>query len=193
MINFYLLIGIIIWVYLLSLLKRARLTAYYFWIGSIGLFMILSFAFNMYFVWLSSRLITEILKNLEHYIPGYTIISAYNLISLHPSTSSYVNLFINYECSGAIEIFIFESLLCFFPVYSKTEKITLGAVGFCWIVGTNIIRLLFLIAVIDNWGAQYLFIAHSIIGRLFFYTAIIILYYNVFTKAQIIRGWAKKI
>ncbi len=37
--NIYLLIGIVVWLYILSILKRARLSAFHFIVGSGGLFL----------------------------------------------------------------------------------------------------------------------------------------------------------
>ncbi|HZK70616.1 MAG TPA: exosortase family protein XrtG, partial [Clostridia bacterium] len=40
---------------------------------------------------------------------------------------------------------------------------------------------------ISTFGGDTYFYAHTIIGRLFFYGCTIVLYFQVFTKSQIIR------
>lgn len=192
MLNIYLLIGIIIWGYLLTLLKRANLNAFYFLVGSFGLFIIFSLLSNMYFVWLMARTISEVLKVLSNVIPGFSISIPYNLILINLDKITSVQLYITYECSGAIETFTFESLLIFFPVYTRKEKVIIGIAGILWIMIANIVRLLIIILVVNTLGVQYLFIIHSIIGLILFYIVIVILYYYVFTRTQIVRGWAKK-
>lgn len=179
----------IIWLYILSLFKRSNLPAYCFLIGSFGLFIALSFFSHMYLVWKFAKIIAEILNGLSRLFPYYSINLPYNLIMIKTSSDHYVQLFINYECSGALEIFAYESILIFFPIYNNIEKFILSLIGIIWILSANIIRLLLVIIVVYNYGISYLFIVHSIIGRLVFYTVVIILYYNVFTKKQIIRGW----
>lgn len=193
MLNIYLLIGIIIWVYLLTILKRANLDAFYFLVGSFGLFIVFSLLSHMYFIWLMSRTISGVLKVLSNVIPGFSISIPYNLILINLNKSTSIQLFITYECSGAIETFTFESLLIFFPIYSKKEKVIIGIAGALWIMIADIIRLLVIIFIVNTFGVKYLFLIHSIIGRLLFYVVVVILYYYVFTRTQIIRGWVKSI
>lgn len=61
MLNGWLILGIIVWLYGLSVLKRGDLSGVYFWWGSIGLFIISAFIFRPYFVWLISYLLTNTL------------------------------------------------------------------------------------------------------------------------------------
>ncbi len=57
--------------------------------------------------------------------------------------------------------------------------------GVLWIMAANIIRL-FSICLIINWfGNESYYVAHTIVGRLLFYALSIILYFYVFTRAQI--------
>lgn len=188
MFNLYLLVGTIIWLYILSVLKRSHLNAFYFWIGSFGAFIIISFLSKMYFVWLMSRIIAVIMKLLSYIFSYYHVDLSYNLILMKLNNIN-IQLFINYECSGAIETFAFESLLIFFPIYTSVEKTSLMIIGALWIMVANIIRLLFVITTIQLGGIDHLFFVHSVVGRLLFYIVIIALYYTVFTKAQIIHGW----
>ena len=130
---------------------------------------------------------------LSNVIPGFSISIPYNLILINLNKSTSIQLFITYECSGAIETFTFESLLIFFPIYSKKEKVIIGIAGALWIMIADIIRLLVIIFIVNTFGVKYLFLIHSIIGRLLFYVVVVILYYYVFTRTQIIRGWVKSI
>ena len=96
-----------------------------------------------------------------------------------------ISLYVDFECGGVIEILVFISLVWFFAVYSKKEKLTLSLVGILWIIVANIIRL-FSICLIINWfGNESYYVAHTIVGRLIFYALSIILYFYVFTRAQI--------
>lgn len=96
-----------------------------------------------------------------------------------------ISLYVDFECGGVIEILVFISLVWFFAVYSVKEKFALSAVGVLWIMAANIIRL-FSICLIINWfGNESYYVAHTIVGRLLFYALSIILYFYVFTRAQI--------
>lgn len=186
MLNFYIIIGILIWLYIISLLKRANLSGYYFWIGSIGLFLLLSFYVHTYYTWLMSHIITEIIGIMSKLVHSIKIYDMLNEITIQRN-NFVVQILITYECSGILEFLAFESLLLFFPIYSKKEKIRLSIVGFSWIVVANILRLLIIIISILIWGPDTIFWTHAIVGRMIFYILIIILFYNVFTKEQILR------
>lgn len=190
MFNLLLLIGIAIWVYILSVFKRGGLIAFYFLLGSFGLFIIFSFLTKMYFVWLLGRIIAEGLDYLSNLIPGYLIHVSNNMVLINGIKGTYIP--ISYEYSGAIEIFAFESLLIFFPIYTNIEKVIIGVSGGFGILLANIIRLLLIIIVIRIFGSRY-FIIGSIISRLLLYIVMVILYYYVFTKPQIIRGWTENL
>lgn len=185
MLNGWLILGIIIWIYGLSVLKRGHLNGFYFWWGSVGLFIITAFAFRPYLIWLISDILTNtlgIFANLTHWFSVYPVS---NYLSIQVEKSS-VQLFIDYECSGVIEFLAYVSLVAFYPLYTRQTKITTGIIGALWIFSANIIRLLFIVTVVKHYGVGSLFLAHSILGRLLFYILVVILYYNVFTHPQMI-------
>lgn len=49
--NVYIIVGTIIWLYVLSVLKRSKLSAFFFIVGSGGLFFILIALSDPYWVW----------------------------------------------------------------------------------------------------------------------------------------------
>lgn len=192
MFKYFLIIFIIVlWLYCLSVLKRAHLTGIYFWIGSFGLFILSTLVANIHLIWLMAHLITAILGWLSYVIPGYTVNLSNNLINVI-THHEHVQLFINYECSGTIETLAYESLLIFYPIYTKSERFIIGISGAIWILVANLCRLLLIIVVVNQWGTSSLFWAHSLVGRLFFYSVVLVLYYNTFTRAQIRRGWRQR-
>lgn len=191
MIGFLVLFIFIIWLYLLTLLKRAKLSAYYFGLGSIGLFIILASISNTYCSQIMPKIIAEILKSISYILKDFSINISQRSILINIGSNNYAELFINYECSGMLETIAFISMLTFFPIYENGEKLIIGFLGFIWILIANIVRLLITITILDYYGINALFIAHSIIGRVIFYVVVILLYYQVFTKPQIIRGWSK--
>jgi exosortase family protein XrtG len=86
-----------------------------------------------------------------------------------------------------IEIFAYLCLLIFFDVYSTQEKWVVGAAGTAYLVMANVIRVVTICVMIHFFGGEAYFIAHTYIGRILFYILSVILYFNVFTKSQIIR------
>lgn len=178
----------ILWIYLLTVLKRAKIHGLYFWTGSIGLFVIIAFLFHNELSWLLSYFISLIIREIGNITHWFTSMPHLNLIYM-TTKSDMVQININYECSGMLELLVYESLLVFYPIYNVKDKILRSIEGFLWISFANILRIMLVIASVKYFGSNSLFLAHSIISRILFYILIIVLYYNVFTKQQIIKGW----
>lgn len=178
------LLGIIIWGYLLSVFSRANLTAYHYIWGTIGIFFILINLSDPFWVWELTQFITTIVGFISHFLHLGQSFSQYGGIWINNANSP-VFLTIDYECSGIIEIVALLSLLLFFPVYSRKEKLVYALLGSISITIANVIRLMTVIIIVNTYGSQSFFWAHSIIGRIIFYVITIIIYYYTFTYTQI--------
>lgn len=186
--NWLILAGVIIWLYLLTVFHRGKLNFFkYIW-GSVGLFV-----FSCIFI---QPALTEILKQYVTSAVGIVgkvtgICEAYYELSIifipKQSAVSSISLYIDYECSGVIEMMAFASLIAFFQVYDIGQRIIISIIGCLCIFVFNIIRILVICAVIFKFGSDSYYVAHTIIGRLVFYTLSILLYYFAFTKQQIIK------
>lgn len=189
--NIYILIGIAIWFYLLSVMRRSKLSAFYFILGSIGLFYLLILFSRPYWVWFLTQLVIKTV-DLFGSIPNVTEeFSKYSLIVIH-SAKEQMSLYVDYECSGVIETSAFLGLLSFYPLYNRQEKVFFGILGILWIFVSNVLRLLFVVAFVHFGGSDVYFLAHSILGRLFFYGLVITLYYHTFTYSQVARSLYEK-
>lgn len=125
--------------------------------------------------------------------PNYWLVG--DLTGLY--TSSYINgmisiknahglvlLFVDYECSGIIETIAYLSLLWFYPMYNRAQKVKLTFTGAGWILLANVFRLSLIASILYYAGSGAFFLVHSVLGRIIFYVLVIILYYNVFTRVQ---------
>lgn len=174
------------WVYSLTIFKRKRLEFYYFLFGSIG-----TFAFSFI---LLRKPMTEILTKLTCYLTGVigNMLGFFKAYTSHAilfveNADGPISLYVDFECGGVIEILVFISLIFFFAVYNLKEKILVSLIGAAWIIGANIIRLFSICLVINQFGNESYYVAHTIVGRLIFYALSIILYFYVFTRAQVRR------
>ena len=84
-----------------------------------------------------------------------------------------------------IEMMVFISLLTFFQVYEVWQRVVIGILGCIAIFFSNVCRIFLICIIIKVGGNDMYYFAHTIIGRLFFYMLAILLYYFVFTRAQI--------
>lgn len=172
------------WIYILTVFKRKKLEFFYFLIGSIGTFLF-SFA-------LLRNVLTEILTTLTCFLTGLLgnalgIFKAYTSHSILfvENAEGPISLYVDFECGGVIEILVFLSLVWFFAVYKVKEKFAISLIGIVWIIVANIIRLFSICLIINQFGNESYYVAHTIVGRMIFYALSIILYFYVFTRAQI--------
>lgn len=179
-------IAVVVWLYLLSVLKRCKLQAWHFLLGCMGMF-----AFMMVFV---RPAMTQPLAQCVAAISGlfgkltgmYAAYFKYGIIFIRNAAMA-ITLQIDFECSGIMEIMVFLSLLCFFDVYSRSEKVFVGILGTLGIIMANVVRIIVICVMIYLGGTKVYFIAHAIVGRLLFYVLSVLLYFYVFTKPQVVR------
>lgn len=177
---------LIIWIYLITVLTRAKLHFFKFLIGSVGLFFFMMIILQPYLVYLLSRLVASvsgIIGNVTGYFESFT---EYSMIMIR-SGNSFISMYIDYECSGVIEILAFNALLWFFPLYNTVEKYMYSVVGTVWIFIANIVRILIICMLVHYYGNNMFYPAHTIFGRIVFYIFSIYLYFYVFTRSQIRR------
>ena len=184
--NWFSIVVFILWVYLLTVLKRGKLDFWYFIAGSVGLFI-----FSVIFI---EPVAVEPLQKAVAAaagIPGrltgiYESYFQKGIIFISTGGTS-LSLYIDFECSGIIETLAFFALLWFFPVYRLYEKVVVSIAGGLLIFASNVLRIFVICLVGYFFGGDMYFLAHTIIGRLVFYACTIALYFYVFTKSQIIR------
>lgn len=184
--KYILVICFIAWIYILSVLKRGKLTFWYFLFGSVGFFLFMM-------LWLQPILtapltngvavVAGFLGDLTHFYKSYF---QYGVLFINSKNYS-ISLYIDYECSGIIEIMAFSSMLWFFSVYQVYEKIIINILGFFWIFGANVIRIFIICTLIYFFGNDIFYFAHTIFGRIVFYGLSVALYFHVFTRPQILR------
>ncbi len=175
-----------IWVYVLTVLKRCKLHFWLFLVGSVGMFMLC-------LIWLEPVLVVPMQKAVA-VVSGMLgeltgVFESYfekGMLFIQNGGNS-LSLYIDFECSGIIETMAFLSLLWFFPVYHFYEKIVVSIAGILAIFFSNVLRINLICILIYFFGDGIYFYAHTVFGRIFFYACTILLYFFVFTKSHIIR------
>lgn len=175
-----------LWVYLLYVTNKVKLNFWHFIVGAAGLFIIMMFTVR--------PLLTEPLAHGVAAIAGlfgsltdtFSPFFKYGILFVD-SAAGAITLQIDFECSGIVEIMAFLSLLVFFRVYSKAERIIVGIVGVVYIMLANALRLIIICEMIHFMGTEVYYVAHTIVGRLVFYALSVMMYFYVFTKPQIVR------
>lgn len=177
---------LIVWIYLITVFSRAKLHFFKFLFGSVGLFFFMMVILQPYLVNLLSHSVTTVSGIIGDITGYYEAFYQYSLILIQSGKTA-ISMYIDYECSGVIEILAFSSLLWFFPLYNILEKIMYSIVGIVWIFTANIIRIFIICMLVYRYGNNMFYFAHTIFGRIVFYFLSIILYFYVFTNSQIKR------
>ncbi|MCQ2531405.1 MAG: exosortase family protein XrtG [Saccharofermentans sp.] len=181
-----LILFILLWIYILSVLYRSKNSFFYYLVGSVGLFtfsMIIIEPFAVPILQKNVAAVAGVIGDLTGIYSSY--FNSGILFISHNATN--LSLFIDFECSGVIEIIAFISLLAFFGIYDIYERVIIGFVGTIMIFVFNVLRIFIICISVYIGGMNIYFVAHTIIGRLFFYVCTVFLYFYVFTKSQIIR------
>ena len=177
---------ILIWLYILSVFGRAKMHAWHFMWGSLGLFVIMMIVIQPVLTMPLARCVSALAGVIGNVTGTFTAYFKYGIIFISSGITS-ITLQIDFECSGIIEIMAFISLLAFFNVYNFSEKVMVGIGGFCYIMVCNALRIVMICMSVHFFGMGAYYIVHTFIGRIFFYILSVYLYFYVFTKPQIIK------
>lgn len=186
--NWLALICFILWLYLLTVFHRGKMYFFKYMWGSVGVFVFMCIFIQPTLADVLKQYVTSVVGILGR-LTG--ICEAFYELSIvfipKQSELTAVSLYIDYECSGIIEMMAFVALLFFYQVYDVGQRIIISFLGCISIFIFNVIRIMIICAVIYQFGSGSYYIAHTVLGRLFFYVLTIILYYYVFTRQQIIK------
>lgn len=177
---------IIIWLYILRVLRKSELPAWKFIWGSCGLFIFMMIFARPYITQSLAQVVAAMAGVFGDLTGMFSSYFKYGVIFVN-SDAGAISLLIDFECSGVVEIMAYVSLLAFFEAYNYFERITVGIVGSVYIIVANVIRIICICILVHFFGISVYYIAHTFIGRIVFYGLSIVLYFFVFTKTQIIR------
>lgn len=184
--NLFTVVCFVIWLYILYAVHRARLNFAQFLLGSVGTFVFLMIWVQPLVLLPLSRLVTSITGIIGDWTGAFTVNYSYSFIFISNSGES-ISMYIDYECSGIIEMMAFVSMLLFYQVYNMWQRVIISAAGCIIILFANVLRILVICAFTHIGGSGVYYIAHTIVGRIVFYAFSVCLYYYVFTYSQIIR------
>ena len=186
--NVFAILAFVVWIYLLSVFYRGKMGFFYFIFGSIGSFFFLMLYLKPILKPVLVQLVTSVTGILGRGTGLFEAYRDYSILFIEsPKDGGALSLYIDFECSGIIEILVFVSLLAFFQVYGVWQRIVIGAIGCVVIFFSNVTRIFIICVMIRIWGNEVYYLAHTLIGRIVFYIFAVLLYYFVFTKAQIVR------
>ncbi len=182
----FIIIAVALWLYVLNVLSRAKLEFWRYLVGSMGFFIIIMVAFRDVLIMPLARCVAAMAGVVGNLTDTFVAYFKYGIIFIMTQAGS-MTLQIDLECSGIIEIMAFLSLLIFFRVYTVYERVIVGVLGTAYIMVCNAARIVLICLAVYFFGTPAYFVAHTFIGRIFFYVMTVILYFYVFTKPHIIQ------
>ncbi|MDO4499859.1 MAG: exosortase family protein XrtG [Erysipelotrichaceae bacterium] len=182
----FILLFIAVWQYSLHVFKRSELYFWRFLFGAMGMFGLIVVVLFPVLTEPLSRSVAALAGIFGRMTDWCTTYFRYGIIFIEAKRDT-LSLMIDMECSGIIEISVFVSLITFFDVYRTYEKVIVAIIGFLTIELANAFRIILIASITHFFGMSSYYVAHTFIGRIFFYFCSIVLYFYIFTKPQIIR------
>ena len=179
-------LAVALWLFVLYVLHRANLRFWRFLWGSVGLFILLMVFVRSYVTMPLSQMVTALSGVVGSLTDTFDAYFKYAIVYV-PTADSSITLQIDMECSGIIEILAFLSLLLFFDVYDRFEKVAVGIGAVLLIMLFNALRIVIICEIVHFFGVGAYGIAHTYIGRIVFYALTVLMYFYVFTRPQVIR------
>ena len=180
------LVLVVIWLLNLRIFYKVKNQAAFITIGMGGLFILMMIFLRPIATMPLARIVAALAGLFGRVTGFFSAFFKYGIIFVETAGGS-MTLQIDFECSGIIEIMVYIAILAFFRVYTVSERAILSAVGVIYIILANALRIIIIATMIHFGGEQMYYIAHTYIGRIFFYGATVILYFYVFTKSQVVR------
>ncbi len=176
----------LVWLYVLHVLARAELRFWRFAVGSLGLFVLLMIFVRPWATEPLAQVVAAVSGVFGSVTRTFEAFFRYGVLFVDSAAGS-ITLKVDFECSGIVEIMAFLSLLSFFQVYNRSERVLVGLAGTLFILLANAIRITVICELIHFMGPGVYYVAHSLVGRLVFYALTVWLYFYVFTKPQVVR------
>jgi len=99
-----------------------------------------------------------------------------------PNHSGWAVFDIGIECSAIIEMAAAVGLIGFYPAFSRGRKIITAGIGVAATYVINLFRILLIAGIINSMGTGWVFSAHAVFGRLFFFVGTVVLYWYLLTR-----------
>ena len=177
---------VVIWLLNLRIFYKVKNQAAFITIGMGGLFVLMMIFLRPIATMPLARIVAALAGLFGRVTGFFSAFFKYGIIFVETAGGS-MTLQIDFECSGIIEIMVYIAILAFFKVYTISERAILSAVGVIYIILANALRIIIIATMIHFGGEQMYYLAHTYVGRIFFYAATVILYFYVFTKSQVVR------
>ncbi len=103
-----------------------------------------------------------------------------------PTMEGWAVLVCALECSALFELAVLFSLIVFYLRFSPLRKGFSIVFGLVTTYVANILRLVIISSITHQYGEEYIFMAHTVVGRLLFFGLVLFIYWYLITRPSII-------
>lgn len=181
---------LVVWVAVVAFLRYARVWLFYFIAGAVGFTLTVVYLVRGTAIEYGLESLTALhVHHLANFvgIPTRIFASAKEilLVMIISQDVGWTSMTIDIECSGLLELTVFTGLLFFFPKMPIWRKLVVGALGIIATYIFNLLRVMAIASVLHWGGKDSIFIAHTIVGRGFFFFCIVAVYWFAFTHGSL--------
>jgi len=102
-----------------------------------------------------------------------------------PNHTGWAVFDIGIECSALLEMSAIIGLTIFYPAFSGGRKAWTAAFGTGVTYAINLLRILLIVAIVNAFGTSWVFSAHAVFGRVFFFVGTVALYWYIITRPTV--------
>lgn len=190
------LLGALVWLALVLIMRRNRIWLFYYLIAAVG------FCFGVVLI-CRNLLPGESLLAMATAIGTHWLASLLNiptrvfpaapgllLVLVIVQQSGWTALQVGLESSGLLEMAVLAGLVLFYPGMPLQRRVMALAAGLAATYVANILRVLLIVAVLHYAGKDALLLAHTFLGRAFFFAVTLAIYWFVMTRPtlEVLRG-----
>lgn len=184
---FFLLIFIIVWAIGVVFFRVYRIWFFYYLFGTVGLAFILV-TINKNFFHTEILLAQSVAESVHIFgnivdIPTQIFPQAPGLLLVLVIVQNigWTALEIGVESSGLLEMCVLASLILFYPGWTGISRVIRVIVGLTLTWLANSSRMVIITLMLHFWGKSVLVIAHTFLGKLFFFICTIAIYWYLVT------------
>jgi exosortase family protein XrtG len=178
----------VFWLLGVIFFSRFRVWILYYLVGTVGLAYILVVLFTRVFNFelVVAHSIALVVHDILNFVAIPTEIFQHApgvlLVLVVTQKVGWTVLQIGVESSGMLEISVLVSLVAFYPLWSWRKKVVLAVIGgaFTWLA--NVARMLIIALMLHFLGKEVLVLAHTFIGKAFFFIITIVIYWFLVTN-----------
>lgn len=176
------LVALAVWFLLTRALRKMRRWLPYYLTGSFGFVILMALGAAIFDVDTMVESVEAIQSAALANTLGISVYAINGTGLAIPADGGWAIFDITLECSAILEMATIVALVCFYPGSRPLSRATKAALGVVITYAVNLARIVLIVAVIAWQGTSWVFVAHAVIGRIFFLTATIALYWFIITR-----------